>query len=100
MEPLPKRKPIRLKGYDYSQKGCYFITICTKNHEFLFGDIIDGKMILNEYGKIATGEIELTAQKRPYAIINNYVVMPNHVHILISLKWVCTLRHLAIYVAY
>ena len=47
-----KRKSIRLKGYDYSQAGLYFITICVKNRACLFGNIENGKMILNDAGKI------------------------------------------------
>jgi len=85
MKDLPQRKRTRLKGYDYSRNGGYFITICTKNREFLFGDIADGVMILNEYGEIVQQELKITEQKRPYLHLDNYVIMPNHVHILISL---------------
>jgi len=46
------RRSIRLKNYDYSQRGAYFITLCAKNRECLFGDIQNSTMILNEYGKI------------------------------------------------
>jgi len=49
---IHNRRSIRLKGYDYSQIGAYFVTICTHNREFLFGNISDSKMILNDYGKI------------------------------------------------
>ncbi|WP_222842612.1 hypothetical protein [Thermoflavifilum thermophilum] len=47
------RRSIRLSGYDYSSAGAYFITVCTHNRECLFGDIVDGKMRLNEWGEIA-----------------------------------------------
>jgi len=47
------RKSIRLKNYDYSKPGIYFVTICTKNREFLFGEIINGVIVLNDAGKIA-----------------------------------------------
>ena len=47
-----RRKSIRLNGYDYSQDGSYFVTICTNNYEIVFGTVDDGKMILNEYGRI------------------------------------------------
>jgi putative transposase len=50
---MRERKPNRLKDYDYSHAGCYFITVCTKDRENYFGDIEKGKMVLNEYGKIA-----------------------------------------------
>lgn len=49
---IHNRRSIRLKGYDYSKTGAYFVTICAHNREFLFGNISDGKMILNDYGKI------------------------------------------------
>lgn len=49
----PKRKNQRLRNYDYSQNWFYFVTICTKNRENYFGEILDWKMILNEYWKIA-----------------------------------------------
>lgn len=50
------RHSLRLKYYDYSQPGAYFITICVKNRECLFGEIINGKMQLNEYGEIVRNE--------------------------------------------
>ena len=87
----PTRKIIRLKDYDYSQAGCHFITICTNNRELMFGDIVDGIMYLNEYGKIVENELIKTAEKRPYITIDNYVIMPNHVHIIISL--ICDKKH-------
>lgn len=49
---LPNRYSIRLKDYDYSSNGTYFITICTQNRELLFGDIVNGKMQLNKIGQI------------------------------------------------
>ena len=49
-------RSIRLKGYDYSQSGAYYITICTHDKKSLFGKIIDGNMILNEFGKIVNDE--------------------------------------------
>ena len=84
-DDFPKRKRIRIINYDYSRNGCYFITICTKNRECLFGDVVDGEMRLNEWGEIVKREIIQTIQKRDYIHIDQYVVMPNHVHLLISL---------------
>ncbi len=54
---IHKRKSIRLKDYDYSKEGMYFITICTHNREHLFGEIIDWKMILNNVGEIVKREL-------------------------------------------
>ena len=48
---MEKRKNLRLKGYDYSQSGGYFVTICTQDRECLFGKVIDEKMEINEAGK-------------------------------------------------
>lgn len=50
------RHSIRLKGYDYAQPGAYFITICTQNRACLFGEIVDGKMMLNDAGKMVDSE--------------------------------------------
>ena len=49
---IHNRRSIRLKGYDYSQAGLYFITICVQNRKCLFGDVIAGKMILNDAGRM------------------------------------------------
>ncbi len=83
MNDLPKRKQNRLNNYDYSQNGAYFITICTKNKECIFGSIVGcdahiaPKIILTEYGKIAKKHIELIPG------IDKYVIMPNHIHLII-----------------
>jgi len=82
------RKSIRLKGYDYSKAGLYFITICTHNRQCLFGDIVDGKMILNEAGKIADACWQDIPNHFPNAILHEYIVMPNHVHGIIELMGV------------
>ena len=58
---IHKRRSIRLKGYDYSFPGAYFITVCTHRHICLFGDIVEDKMRLNEVGKIAADEWSQTA---------------------------------------
>ncbi len=71
---------IRLPGYDYSRPGAYFITIVTHNRQCLFGNIVDGKMILNEYGELAQNEWLKTGVIRPNIVIDAFVVMPNHLH--------------------
>ena len=77
-----QRKQIRLKKYDYSYAGWYFVTICTQNREYLLGNIIDGKMILNKFGKIVDEKIkELTVYKN--VEIDIYCVMPNHIHLIL-----------------
>ena len=85
------RGSIRLKGYDYSQAGLYFITICTQNRKCIFGKIIDnakGTMIciLNEYGRIAEREWIKTLQMRPNIHLDVFVIMPNHIHGIIKIN--------------
>ncbi len=80
------RHSIRLKYYDYSSPGAYFITICTKNRACLFGNIVNGKMILNEYGKIAHDEWLKTEIIRPRVKLDSFVIMPNHIHGIIILN--------------
>ena len=84
MAQLPKRKQIRLKGYDYSQSGWYYITVCTQNRECLFGKIINGKMRLNEFGKIVDKKIN-ELKKYKNVDLDIYYVMPNHVHFIIRI---------------
>ena len=80
------RRSIRLKGYDYTQRGIYFVTICTFNRQCLFGEILDGKMRLNEWGQIVLNEWERSAVIRPEIQLDKFVVMPNHVHGIIVLN--------------
>jgi len=76
------RRSIRLKGYDYTQPGAYFITIVTYERMPLFGEIVNGEMRLNEYGQMVRDEWFQTAVVRPYVVLHpdEFVVMPNHVH--------------------
>ncbi|WP_253665493.1 transposase [Thermus scotoductus] len=76
------RRSIRLKEYDYTQPGAYFITICTHGRAPLFGDVVDGEMRLNEMGEIVRVEWFKTVQLRPYVVLHEdeFVVMPNHIH--------------------
>jgi REP element-mobilizing transposase RayT len=88
-----KRKTVRLKEYDYSQPGEYFVTICTKNHECIFGSIINGKMILNEKGRI----VDKCWKGIPVHFLNteldNFVIMPNHIHGILILNDSVGTRH-------
>jgi len=85
MEVIPARKPNRLKGYDYSSAGYYFVTICTKDRREFLGQIIDGLSVLNNYGHIVKREIEKISAIRKECIIENYVVMPNHIHLIVRI---------------
>jgi putative transposase len=79
------RKSIRLKGYDYSQAGLYFITMCVQNRKCLFGKIVNDEMILNDAGKIAD-ECWLKIPKHfPNSVLHEHIIMPNHVHGIVEL---------------
>jgi len=70
----------RLTGWDYSQDGFYFITICTQNRENIFGEIRNGKMQLSEIGKIVEEEWQRTEKIRRNVKLDAFVVMLNHLH--------------------
>lgn len=81
------RRSIRLRGYDYSRPGYYFITICTKNRECIFGEIRNGNLMLNAYGMLAQKEWRNTETIRDNVTIDRFVVMPNHIHGIIEIKY-------------
>lgn len=80
------RRSIRLRGYDYSQEGAYFITLNTRNRECLFGDITDGEMLLNGFGEIVANEWIKTGEIRDEIELDAWVVMPNHFHGLVIIR--------------
>jgi REP element-mobilizing transposase RayT len=79
------RRSLRLKGYDYSKAGLYFITICCQDKQFLFGDVKDSKMELNDAGKGADQCWIDIPKHFPDAVLHEYVIMPNHVHGIVEL---------------
>ncbi len=82
---LRSRKPNRMKGFDYSQDGCYFTTSNCKHGIHYFGEVVNGEMILNEFGEIVKQQILWLEKQYPYLKIHNWVVMPNHVHFLLEI---------------
>jgi len=86
MKNLPRRKATRLCHYDYSLAGCYFITICTHERHYLFGDVIDGEMRLNECGQIAHKELETLSGRYDNVDVDIFVVMPNHAHLILRIE--------------
>jgi putative transposase len=74
------RRSVRLPGYDYSAAGLYFVTICTAGRVCVFGEVVDGAMILGPLGAIVDEEWRRTAQVRRAVRLDAFVVMPNHVH--------------------
>ncbi len=93
MNELPKRKRNRLSDYDYSQNGVYHITICTANHRKILSEVIPVGAIINRpqiklsaTGRIADSAIREIPVHYQSVSIEKYVIMPNHVHLLISIN--------------
>ncbi|MBK9124089.1 MAG: hypothetical protein IPM16_13370 [Chloroflexi bacterium] len=74
------RRSIRLQGYDYTQSGAYFVTICTRDRTCLFGEIADGTMTLNPVGEVVQACWDAIPTHFPTVELDAFVVMPNHVH--------------------
>jgi putative transposase len=75
----------RLQGWDYASAGWYFVTLCTRGRTCWFGDIVDGEMFLSDAGLIVADEWQKTAEIRPYVELDQWIVMPNHLHGIIVL---------------
>lgn len=91
MELLPKRKPNRLTGYDYSQPGCYFITICTAGRQPILRRGVQCAPAseippLTEIGEITERAIQSIPNHYPYVFVEKYVVMPNHIHLMLRIE--------------
>ena len=74
------RRSIRLPGYDYSSPGAYFVTICVQGGECLLGQVVDGEMLLNEWGQIAWDCWQAIPEHFPHVELDTWVIMPDHVH--------------------
>ena len=90
---LPKRKPNRLENYNYSQNGTYFITICVENRKAILSKVRVGtgvldcpKIILLPHGKIADKYINQLNDFYENISVNKYVIMPDHIHLLLSIS--------------
>ena len=79
------RSSIRLNGFDYSQAGMYFVTICTAGRECLFGEISDDRIVLNEAGRVVSQSWNNLADRFHFAELDEFVTMPNHVHGIITI---------------
>lgn len=82
----PNRQSIRLRGWDYTATGCYFVTCNTHGNRPLFGTIVNGRMVLNEAGRIAAEEWQKSASIRKEIELDEMVVMPNHVHGIVRIR--------------
>lgn len=80
------RRSIRLRGYDYTRAGAYFVTVCVQARECLFGQIVDGAMRLDSYGEIALECWRAIPEHCTHVDLDAFVVMPNHIHGILMLK--------------
>ena len=83
---IHRRRSLRLKGYDYTQVGAYFVTIVTRGRLCLFGEIVGKEMRLNAAGEMVCGFWEVLPQRFPTIEIDMFVVMPNHLHGIVVIK--------------
>ena len=81
----PQRKVPRLKEYDYGQPGYYFVTICAAGKKHLFGEVAAGQMERTTVGVIAAEEVEQIGRHRENVRIEKWVVMPNHIHMIVRI---------------
>jgi putative transposase len=79
------RRSIRLKGYDYSQAGAYFVTIVTQGRESFFGAIRNGEMIVNDAGRMVNAVWESMPVRFPNIELGAFIVMPNHFHAIVTI---------------
>ena len=84
-EELPQRKSLRLHGYDYSRPGFYFVTICTRYHTHWLGDFANNQIVLSTAGTILQSVWNTLPDRFPGLKLDQFVVMPNHVHGIIIL---------------
>ena len=81
----PKRRSIRLRGYDYSTPGAYFITACTHNRLLLFGRVVDGKVEANRIGAVVEDCWSKLPDHYDHVAIDAFILMPNHIHGVITI---------------
>ena len=89
MTEIPRRKSIRVPGFDYSQPGAYFITIVTQNRKNLFGNIVDTNLEYNPIGSIVEKTWSWLFEHFEYIDMDEYCVMPNHFHGIIWINDSC-----------
>ena len=83
---LHHRRSIRLPGYDYSQAGAYFVTICTQNRRCLFGNVVNVEMVLNHAGRVVAESWQWMGEQYEHVELDEWVIMPNHLHGIIVIS--------------
>lgn len=79
------RKAIRLKNYDYTQQGAYYVTVCVHDRKCIFGDVQDDEMVLSDMGKIAEFTWMDLSRHNTNIKLDKFIVMPNHLHGIIKI---------------
>lgn len=86
MEPPPERRSIRYEGYDYSMAGYYALTICARGKAHLFGSLLpDEPLQLSALGHVVVSELQAIPQHHPTVRLDTWVLMPNHLHLILAL---------------
>ena len=80
MAKIHNRRTIRLKGYDYTQVGAYYVTVCVNDRKCVFGDVKNKEMVVNEYGEMVDKWWRELTRKYDMVEIDEYKIMPNHLH--------------------
>jgi len=86
MHPVPNRKPTRARGFDYREPGPYFVSICTQHRVHQFGQVVDNRMQLDAAGIMVHEFWQQIPSRFPGVILDVFMVMPNHLHALITLN--------------
>jgi putative transposase len=84
-QELPRRKPIRLQGYDYSQSGAYFVTICVHGKRCLLSSVAGKFVELTPAGEIVRNAWNALPERFPRVVLDEFVIMPNHLHGILAL---------------
>lgn len=80
------RRSVRMKGYDYTGPGAYYVTVCTQERECLFGEVINREMTLNSAGRMVETVWHGLRKRFPFVILDTFMVMPNHIHGILVLS--------------
>lgn len=80
------RRSIRLRGYDYTRQGAYFVTVCTEERRRVFGTVVNGRMALNDAGRVVRDEWLKSAAIRHEIVLDEWVDMPDHFHAIVAIR--------------
>lgn len=87
---FPNRRSLRVAGYDYSNGGAYFVTICSLDRKCIFGEIVDSCVKLTLPGQMAVESWQWLSERYPFVSLDEWILMPNHLHAIIWLDNGCS----------